>query len=185
MSHKLSFFQKLALCWKYPFFYLLIVTSVNVFAHYHSNYLADKINPSISANQNPMKRSKSLYNFAKWFRFQHHFFVKNTVFVKSWMKENMRLLRSIFAFNHITEFYIKKYNGVHGVDNIYIFDFLKNMGESTMESSWGPLYRLFWGENIFLYTPMYSFIIFLFIFSSMIRRWQFLSFLEKTEDPTI
>ena len=181
MPQKLSFFKKLKLCWKYPFFYLLIVTSVNLFAHFHSNYVADKINADVPSGYHHMKRSTSIYNFERWSRFQYYFFIKDTVFLKSWTKENFRLLRSIFMFNEMTEFYVSRYNRVYSVDDIILFDFLKNIGESTMESSWAPLYQLFFGKNIFLYTPLYSFIIFISLFSVMIRRWQFLSFLEKDE----
>lgn len=181
MPQKLSFFQKLKLCWIYPFFYLLIVTSVNLFTHFHSNYVADKINADVPSGYNHMKRSTSIYNFERWFKFQYYFFIKDTVFLKSWTKENLRLLRSIFMFNEMTEFYVRSYNRVYSVDDIVLFDFLKNIGESTMESSWAPIYQPFLGKNIFLYTPLYSFIIFISLFSVMIRRWQFLTFLEKDE----
>jgi hypothetical protein len=167
---KLSFSQKLKICWLYPTLYLFITIFTNVFVHFHSNYLADE----------GFKVSRSSYNYtlSHFVKVQYHFAMSNIDF-KSWASENGEHFRSIFAFNEHTEYYFKSYNDIEGLENIKIFDILEDIGKSTMRSSFSNLYEIVLGRNFLQYTPFYSFIFFVILFSAMIRHWQFLSFLEK------
>lgn len=169
---KLSFFQKLRLCWFYPTFYLFITIFTNVFVYSHSNYLADE---GIKIN-----RGSYTYTFTEWGRVQSHF-IDGNIDLYTWISSNGDHLRSIFAFNRHTEYYLKYYNSIDNLDNIKLFDILRDIGVSTMKSSFAPIYEIVIGRNFLLYTPLYSFILFSLLASAMVRRWQFLSFLEKDD----